>query len=151
MTAELSPRERWERAAGELRAFRDLQRQTWGEIDNAILGRYLAGEVTAVERELVEATLQRHPDLRELLALIGEALPIEVPQSAAAPDLQPPVEDLQVPGPALAGDPAPEHAGRAALRELLALFPVLHPPPDLQSAVAFTDALAPEHAGTAAL
>jgi formylglycine-generating enzyme required for sulfatase activity len=114
MTAELSPRERWERAAGELRAFRDLQRQTWGEIDNAILGRYLAGEVTAVERELVEATLQRHPELRELLALIGESLPMEVPQSAAAAVLQPSTEDSQLPGPARASDLAPEHAGTAA-------------------------------------
>ena len=38
------------------------QKQTWGEIDNTLLGRYIAGEVTPQERFEVETALEELPE-----------------------------------------------------------------------------------------
>ncbi len=75
----------WDVVAAELRAYRDEQKQTWGELDSALIGRYLAGEVNDEERTQVEASLQDHPELRALTEIVSDVLsdcsptaPIEV-------------------------------------------------------------------------
>jgi tetratricopeptide (TPR) repeat protein len=74
MSNEPNPTGGWDRVASELRAYRELQRKAWGETDNALLGRYLADEVDAGERQKVEAALEQHPELRQLTDLVREVL-----------------------------------------------------------------------------
>jgi hypothetical protein len=75
----------WERVAAELRASRDAQRATWGDLDNTTLGRYLAGEVSPEELERVEQALRELPELRTLTDLVRDVLG-ESDRSAAAPE-----------------------------------------------------------------
>jgi tetratricopeptide (TPR) repeat protein len=79
----------WDRVASELRAYRELQRKAWGETDNALLGRYLAGEADAGERQKVEAALEQHPELRQLTELVREVLGECDPTVAREPEKQP--------------------------------------------------------------
>lgn len=66
--------EQWDRVSAELRAAREAQRKAWGDTDNLLLGRYLAGDATADERRQVEAALEQHPDLRLLTEVVSEVL-----------------------------------------------------------------------------
>jgi hypothetical protein len=83
----------WERVAAELRAYRDAQRQAWGDVDNATLGRYLAGDVTPEERRRIEAALDERPELRKLTDLVSDVLrdcePVPAPQPASRPAVLP--------------------------------------------------------------
>jgi hypothetical protein len=74
MATELQPDGSWQRVAAELRACREEQKQAWGDIDNATLGRYLAGEVNDGERRQVENALEQLPQLRELTDLVRDVL-----------------------------------------------------------------------------
>ncbi|MBI1913139.1 MAG: HEAT repeat domain-containing protein [Planctomycetes bacterium] len=64
----------WDVLTAELRAYRDQQKQTWGDVDSALMGRYLAGEATTEERSRVEASFDQHPDLRILADLVRDVL-----------------------------------------------------------------------------
>src|SRR5262245_7776260 len=64
----------WAVLTAELRAYRDQQQQTWGDVDSALIGRYLAGEATAAEKSRVEAAFEAHPDLRTLADLVRDVL-----------------------------------------------------------------------------
>lgn len=64
----------WERVAAELRACREAQRRAWGDIDNATLGRFLAGEVSPQEQQHVEQALESLPELRKLTELVRDVL-----------------------------------------------------------------------------
>src|SRR5260370_9873550 len=64
----------WDVLTAELRAYRNQQKQTWGDLDNALIGRFLAGEVTADQRRMVEAALNDHPELRKLTDLVLDVL-----------------------------------------------------------------------------
>src|SRR5262249_54822755 len=64
----------WAVLTAELRAYRDQQQQTWGDVDSALLGRYLAGEATSAEKSRVEAAFEAHPDLRALAELVRDVL-----------------------------------------------------------------------------
>jgi hypothetical protein len=76
----------WERVASELRACREAQQQAWGDVDNALLGRYLAGDVTPEERVRIESELNLRPELRKLTDLVSDVLrdcgPVSVPEPA---------------------------------------------------------------------
>ncbi len=90
MVVHSNPREEWAHAAADLGAHREAQRQAWGDIDNATLGRYLAGEATSAERAHVESALEKHPEFRTLMDLVAEALrgdsdPGSIPVPAPAP------------------------------------------------------------------
>jgi tetratricopeptide (TPR) repeat protein len=87
---EPNPANGWDRVALELRAYRELQRKAWGDTDNALLGRYLADEADAGERQKVEAALEQHPELRQLTDLVREVLGEGEP-TAGEPDKQPAV------------------------------------------------------------
>jgi hypothetical protein len=73
MARELGP-DPWERVAKELRAHKEAQKQAWGDIDNATLGRYLANEVTSEERRQIERTIEQRPELRQLTDLVRDVL-----------------------------------------------------------------------------
>src|SRR5205085_4271429 len=73
----------WERVASELRAYREAQQQAWGDVDNATLGRYLAGDVTAEERRRIESALEERPELRKLTDLVSDVLRDCEPVAAA--------------------------------------------------------------------
>src|SRR5262249_6227795 len=85
MAPERSASAQWDALTAELRAYREQQKQTWGELDNALIGRYLAGEVSAEERQAVEAALQEHPELRKLTDLVLDVLNEFEPVSSEAP------------------------------------------------------------------
>lgn len=79
----------WERVASELRACRDAQQKAWGDLDNATLGRFLAGDISPQERRRVEAALAERPELRQLTDLVSDVLrdcePASPSESAARP------------------------------------------------------------------
>jgi hypothetical protein len=64
----------WQTAAAELRAARQRQRATWGDLDDALLGRCLAGEASPAELRQFETALGQHPALAELADLVRGAL-----------------------------------------------------------------------------
>src|SRR5689334_23352790 len=64
----------WERVADELRAYREEQRRAWGDMDSTTLGRYLAGEVDANERQRIESALEELPELRKLTDVVRGVL-----------------------------------------------------------------------------
>ncbi len=64
----------WDVLAAELRACRAEQQQTWGDLDSALIGRYLAGEVSAEERRQVESAFAEHPELRRMTDLVRDVL-----------------------------------------------------------------------------
>jgi hypothetical protein len=74
----------WERVAAELRACRESQQRAWGDVDNATLGRYLAGELGGEERRQVEEALAALPELRKLTDLVRDVLADCEPEVAPA-------------------------------------------------------------------
>jgi hypothetical protein len=74
MSSDLGEPQPWERIALELRACRESQREAWGEVDNATLGRYLAGEASSAEQAEVEQALQELPELRKLTEIVRDVL-----------------------------------------------------------------------------
>jgi hypothetical protein len=75
----------WEHVAAELRAVREAQQRAWGNIDNTTLGRYLAGDLSGNERQVVETALEELPDLRKLTDLVRDVLNEFEPATAGAP------------------------------------------------------------------
>src|SRR5262245_57384398 len=119
MTSDPDSREQWERVAAELAAYRTWQRQTWGDLDDATLGRYLTGEATPEERDRVEAALGRHPEVNQLLALVREVLnePFETGTEEKLPPQTslvstPGVERAEVKQPAPVGHPTKQMPGQ---------------------------------------
>jgi len=82
----------WDVLAAELRAYRNQQQQTWGDLDSALIGRYLAGEASSAERERVEASFEQHPDLRVLTELVRDVLNEFEPAASPIPAKQPEIE-----------------------------------------------------------
>src|ERR1700722_16008715 len=74
MAIEFDPTEKWGRVASELRAHKQTQQQAWGDIDNATLGRYLAGELSDDERLHIEHALTQLPELRKLTDIVRDVL-----------------------------------------------------------------------------
>jgi hypothetical protein len=74
MAIEFDPTEQWDRVASELRAYKETQQQAWGDIDNATLGRYLAGELSGEERARVEQALTQYPELLKLTDVVRDVL-----------------------------------------------------------------------------
>lgn len=83
MSSDSNSSAHWDVLAAELRAYRDQQKQTWGELDHALIGRYLAGEVSTEERTQVEAALEQHPELRMLTEVVSDVLVSIEPRTTA--------------------------------------------------------------------
>jgi hypothetical protein len=97
--------QQWERVASELRACRESQRRAWGDLDDAILGRFLAGEASSAESEQVEAALARHPELRAMTELVRDVLG-EVDPILASPPVQSPLASASGSSAGSPGSPA---------------------------------------------
>ncbi|HZY86174.1 MAG TPA: tetratricopeptide repeat protein [Gemmataceae bacterium] len=89
MATDLGAGGSWERVAAELRACRESQQRAWGDVDNATLGRYLAGELGGEERRQVEQALEALPELRKLTDLVRDVLVDCGPEVAPARTLTP--------------------------------------------------------------
>jgi hypothetical protein len=74
MASDANMGNQWERVAAELRACRDAQQRAWGDLDDALLGRFLAGEVNPEERRQIENALKELPELRKLTDLVRDVL-----------------------------------------------------------------------------
>jgi hypothetical protein len=105
MASELPPNDPWDRVASELRAYRQAQQQAWGEIDNATLGRFIAGDLNSDERREIEQALNERPELRKLTDLVRDVLADFEP--AAEPAKVPPVP---IPAPRILPFPKPQPA-----------------------------------------
>jgi hypothetical protein len=77
------PAKHWDKVAAELRACRDAQRQAWGDVDDALLGRYLADESSGDERRQVEQALEELPELRLLTDVVRDVLAAAPPEAPA--------------------------------------------------------------------
>jgi hypothetical protein len=85
MSDERATPAQWDVLTAELRSYREQQKQTWGELDNALIGRYLAGEVTDDERRTVETALKHHPELQKLTDIVLDVLNEFQPSSSETP------------------------------------------------------------------
>ena len=65
---------KWEGVAAQLKAYRDQQRATWGDIDDATIGKYLAGQASPEEIAEVKAAAAQYPAVREAIELVREVL-----------------------------------------------------------------------------
>jgi hypothetical protein len=83
--------EQWARTASELVAYREQYRNTWGDVDDLVLARFLSGEITDDEAERVRRALADHPAVRECIAIVEEVFDQarELPDPAAAPPVNP--------------------------------------------------------------
>jgi tetratricopeptide (TPR) repeat protein len=66
--------ESWARIASELRTYRDAQRRAWGNLDDATIARFLAGEAPEEESERVRATMRTHPKVQECVDILRDVL-----------------------------------------------------------------------------
>ena len=85
MPSEPHPPESWDRVASQLRAYRQAQEQTWGNIDNATLGRFIADDLSGAERQQIEQALDQRPELRKLTDLVRDVLADFEPAAEPAP------------------------------------------------------------------
>lgn len=77
----------WDRVAAELRACKESQKLAYGDVDNATLGRYLAGDLNPAEMATLEQTLDELPELRKLTDLVQDVLRDLEPIESAPPTL----------------------------------------------------------------
>jgi serine/threonine protein kinase/formylglycine-generating enzyme required for sulfatase activity len=66
--------QRWAQAAAALREYRVSQRTRWGDIDEATLSRFIAGNATEEDQERVLRALQTHSELRECVETVRDVL-----------------------------------------------------------------------------
>jgi hypothetical protein len=74
MAIDPTPDEQWQSLVTELQGYRDDQRREWGDLDELLIARYLAGECDEQERRTVEEASNASPRVRECLELAREAL-----------------------------------------------------------------------------
>jgi hypothetical protein len=85
MATAFDPDKPWEQVHAELRAQRSAQKQAWGDLDDIVLGRYLADEVDSAERRRIETVLDERPELRQLTDLVRDVLAEFEPTAAPSP------------------------------------------------------------------
>lgn len=64
----------WDSVAAELKAYREEQREVWGDVDNSLLACYLCDELDSEDRSKVEQELASHPELQKLTDLVREVM-----------------------------------------------------------------------------
>ncbi len=85
MSVEHPDQVQWEKVAAELHSARETQQRTWGDIDNATLGRYLADEASSSERAEIETAFETLPELKLLTDLVRDVLADSAPAKPVAP------------------------------------------------------------------
>jgi prepilin-type processing-associated H-X9-DG protein len=66
------PGMQWARVAVDLQAYREAQRREWGDVDEAAIARYLAGEATEEERSRVQQAIHDFPRVHECVEILRE-------------------------------------------------------------------------------
>jgi HEAT repeat protein len=84
-----NPEKHWHALLSELRDVQQREDQEWGEVDEFLIARYLAGECDEKERAVIERARQTIPQLRECIAVCHEAL------NEFCTSETPPVEDTE--------------------------------------------------------
>jgi WD40 repeat protein len=84
----------WARIGSELVAYREQYRNTWGDLDDLTLARFLSGETTEEEAEQVRRVMADHPKVLECIAILREVFDQEgeLPGTAAAPPVKAPLQ-----------------------------------------------------------
>jgi hypothetical protein len=82
-----TPEREWERVARDLRSYRKEQRRRWGDLDEALLARYLTGGCTPDEKREVERARREFPRVNESLELVARVMQLPIPALAGAPQL----------------------------------------------------------------
>jgi len=80
---ETGPVDNWEEIAAALKAYRRAQHETWGEVDDVAIAKYLAGDCSPEERQTVEEAIRSHPAYGELIDVVKEVLEDFHPVAAA--------------------------------------------------------------------
>lgn len=65
---------RWANVAAQLKQYRDQQRASWGNVDDALVAKYIAGEATDAEKEQVETAIKDNPNIKQAIEVIQEVL-----------------------------------------------------------------------------
>jgi prepilin-type processing-associated H-X9-DG protein len=65
---------KWARMAADLRTYREAQRRTWGDFDEAAIARYLADEATEEERGCVEQAMRDFPRVRDCVEILRQVM-----------------------------------------------------------------------------
>ncbi len=81
--SESDARERWDEFAATWLRYREDQQQSWGDVDDLTLARYLAGTTSETEDRRIEAEMAAHPVLKEAVEFM-RALPGIAPEPVAA-------------------------------------------------------------------
>jgi hypothetical protein len=97
MNSPSDSHEQWERVAAELHAYRDAQRQAWGDLDDIQVARYLAGECSPQERAAMEQAMQSFPDVRELMDVLRDVGPGLSNMTQAQAERAPQAKPLRTP------------------------------------------------------
>ena len=118
MPVERSDSVQWDKVASELRAARETQQRTWGDLDNATLGRYLADESTGSERAAIETAIETLPELKLLTDLVRGVLA----DSPAAEPVAAPILPFQRPVPFVAKSRGASSRRRVAILAAASLF-----------------------------
>ena len=74
----------WERVIAELQAYRQTQRETWGEMSDLAVAMCLTGEGSEEQQKLMEKAVESHPALAELVGVVREVLGLPAPSAKAA-------------------------------------------------------------------
>jgi hypothetical protein len=75
MAGPSESREQWQRLAAELRAYRQVQQQAWGDLDDVQVAQFLAGASSPQDRAEVEQAMRDLPDVREVIDVLRGVLP----------------------------------------------------------------------------
>ena len=74
MRTDRTPDNQWQKLVTELRGSQDEQQHRWGDVDDVLIARFLAGECDEDERAAVERATETFPEVRECIALASETL-----------------------------------------------------------------------------
>jgi hypothetical protein len=77
---------RWALLAEDLKAYRESQRRTWGDIDEVTIARYVVGEATVEERARTERAMREYPAVRECVATVRDL--IQIPAAGQRPAVE---------------------------------------------------------------
>lgn len=74
------------RLTTELQAYNAEQSAIWGDLDDRLLARYIAGECSQVEKRLVESAADQFPAIRETIEIVSGAF-ADVESESSVTDL----------------------------------------------------------------
>ena len=71
---DFNPQVQWRQVALELQKYRVAQQTEWGSVNDEIIAKYIAGEASPDEVQLVESAMETHPNIRNAVEVIRGVL-----------------------------------------------------------------------------